>query len=173
MPDTGELQRWYDDHAQALFAFLLNLTRNEADTRDLMQDVFLKLATRPRLLDGVTDVRAFLIRLAHNQAIDLIRRRTTRRENYERLSTDSPTIFEPINNPDESEFRRRLSVALADLPSEQRVVVHLKLWAEMTFEAIAAALDISPNTAASRYRYGIDKLRDRLRPLYEEINSHG
>jgi RNA polymerase sigma-70 factor (ECF subfamily) len=48
-------------------------------------------------------------------------------------------------------------------------VVHLKLWEELTFEEIAAALEIPPNTAASRYRYGLDKLRERLRPLYEEI----
>ena len=66
-------------------------------------------------------------------------------------------------------FRDELSEALAGLPEEQRAVVHLKLWEGLTFEEIAAALDISPNTAASRYRYGLDKLRDRLRPLYEEI----
>ena len=39
----------------------------------------------------------------------------------------------------------------------------------MTFEAIAEALHIPPNTAASRYRYGLDKLREQLRPLYDEI----
>jgi RNA polymerase sigma-70 factor (ECF subfamily) len=39
----------------------------------------------------------------------------------------------------------------------------------MTFAEIAAALDLSPNTAASRYRYGVDKMRDLLRPLYDEI----
>lgn len=42
----------------------------------------------------------------------------------------------------------------------------------MTFEEIAGALAIPPNTAASRYRYGIDKLRDLLRPLYDEVISH-
>jgi RNA polymerase sigma-70 factor (ECF subfamily) len=45
----------------------------------------------------------------------------------------------------------------------------LKLWEGLTFEEIAAVLDLSPSTAASRYRYGLDKLRGRLRPLYEEI----
>ena len=59
--------------------------------------------------------------------------------------------------------------ALGQLPDEQRAVVHLKLWEVLTFEAVAEALDISPNTAASRYRYGIDKLREVLRPLYSEI----
>jgi RNA polymerase sigma-70 factor (ECF subfamily) len=62
-------------------------------------------------------------------------------------------------------------VALGELPEEQRAVVHLKLWEGLTFEAIAGALDISPNTAASRYRYGLDKLRYRLRPLYEEMKK--
>ena len=41
--------------------------------------------------------------------------------------------------------------------------------AEIAFEEIAETLAISPNTAASRYRYGLDKLRARLRPLYDEI----
>ena len=57
------------------------------------------------------------------------------------------------------------------MPPDQRAVVHLKLWERLTFEQIAAALDISQNTAASRYRYGLDKLRHRLRPLYEEMKK--
>ena len=48
-------------------------------------------------------------------------------------------------------------------------MVHLKLWDGHTFEQIADALDIPANTAASRYRYGLDKLREQLRPLYEEL----
>ncbi len=48
-------------------------------------------------------------------------------------------------------------------------MVHLKLWEGFTFGQIALALNIPPNTAASRYRYGLDKLRDVLRPLYEEL----
>jgi RNA polymerase sigma-70 factor (ECF subfamily) len=62
-----------------------------------------------------------------------------------------------------------LSAALGELPPDQRAVLHLKLWEEFTFERIAEALGIPPNTAASRYRYGIDKLRTLLRPLYNEI----
>jgi len=168
--DTGsELARVYDEHAQALFAFLLNLVRHEADAHDVLQEVFLKLANRPRLLDGVAEPRAFLIRLAHNQAIDLMRRRATREKNYDQLAAESETVFAPSADPDEVAFRKSLAEALGELPADQRAVVHLKLWEDMTFDAIAAALEIPPNTAASRYRYGIDKLRDRLRPIYEEI----
>ncbi len=170
MPAPLDLERLYDEHAQAIFAFLLNFTRHEADTRDLLQELFSKLAARPELLDGVLEKRAFLIRLAHNLAIDLIRRRSTRQKNYEQLAVETTLVFATTPNPDEQALRKALAEALGELPEDQRAVVHLKLWEGMTFEAIAEALDLSPNTAASRYRYGIDKLRDRLRPLYDELN---
>ena len=166
-----EIERLYDGHAQPLYAFLLNLTRDEADTRDLLQDIFVKLAREPELLSGVRDERAFLIRLAHNAAIDLIRRRGTRDKTKENFAAETVSPFAPANDPDEKIFREELASALAELPEEQHAVVHLKLWEELTFEEIAAALDISPNTAASRYRYGLDKLRDRLRPLHEEMKK--
>ena len=164
-----ELERLYDEHAQPLYAFLLNFTRDEPDTRDLLQEIFVKLARNPELLDGIRDERAFLIRLAHNAAIDLIRRRGTRERAKENIAAESISPFAPAKDPDEQTFRAELASALVELPSDQRAVVHLKLWEGLTFEQIADALDIPPNTAASRYRYGLDKLRERLRPLYEEI----
>ena len=164
-----ELERLYDGHAQMLFAFLLNLTRDEADTRDLLQDVFVKLARHEELLDGVRDERAFLIRLAHNAAIDLIRRRGTRDKIRDQFAAEIISPFAQASDPDEQTFRAALVGALAELPAEQRAVVHLKLWDGQTFEQIAEALDIPLNTAASRYRYALDKLRERLRPIYEEI----
>src|SRR5688572_9106596 len=165
----AEIERLYDEHAQALFAFLLNFTRDEGDTRDVLQDVFVKLARQPELLKAARDERAFLLRLAHNAAIDLMRRRGTRDKHHEQFGVEQLEAFAPTNDPDEAGFRAELSVALGELPADQRAVVHLKLWAGLTFEAIASTLEIPLNTAASRYRYGLDKLRTRLRPLYDEI----
>jgi len=169
MSSPDFLARVYDDHAPALFAFLLNVTRDEADTKDILQEVFVKLARQPGFLDDARNERAFLIRLAHNQAIDLMRRRGTREAYYQKLAAESGFPFAPAANADERAFREALAEALGDLPAEQRAVVHLKLWEGLTLEAIAETLDIPPNTAASRYRYGLDKLREHLRPLYDEI----
>ncbi|HEU0040517.1 MAG TPA: RNA polymerase sigma factor [Verrucomicrobiae bacterium] len=165
----ADLERLYDDHAKALFAFLLNFTRDENDTHDVLQEVFAKLARRPDLLRAARDERAFLIRLAHNAAIDLMRRRGTRDRHHEQFGAEPLSPFAPADDLDEQAFRAQLAAALAELPPAQRAVVHLKLWEGLTFEQIADALEIPPNTAASRYRYGLDKLRARLRPLYEEI----
>jgi RNA polymerase sigma-70 factor, ECF subfamily len=169
MHDGVDLERLYDSHAQALFAYLLNFTRNEQDTRDALQEVFVKLAKNPNALQDAQDQRAFLIRLCRNAAIDLMRRRSARDRNEERFGNEQLSIFARSNDPDEQAFRKELIHALGTLPEDQREVVHLKLWEALTFEQIAVLLEIPANTAASRYRYGIDKLRGLLRPLYEEI----
>lgn len=170
--ESGELARLYDAHAAALFAFLLNFTRDEADTRDALQEIFRRLAAREGGLEGVEDERAFLLRMAHNQAVDLIRRRDARDRARTALAGEGTELFAPSPDPDDAELRRRLAAALGELPADQRVVLQLKLWEGLTFDAIARVLGIPLNTAASRYRYGADKLRDRLRPLYDEFRGH-
>ena len=169
MASSPNIERLYDDHAPALFAFLLNLLRSEADTYDVMQELFIKLGRHPAMLLGVRQERGFLLRMAHNAAIDLIRRRDARARNYHQLAREPMPLFAQSADPDEQVFREKLAEALGELPPDQRAVVHLRLWEKLTFEAIAETLEIPLNTAASRYRYGLDKLRDRLRPLYDEI----
>src|SRR5208337_4477154 len=93
MSSATNLERLYDEHAQALFAFVLNLLRQEADTRDVLQELFVKVARHPGLLRGVKDERGFLLRLAHNLAIDLMRRRAARDRNYEQLAADKGALF--------------------------------------------------------------------------------
>ena len=167
MPDHP-LERLYDDHASALFAFALNLTRSEAEARDILQELFLKLARRSVLPTELREERGYLLRMVHHAVVDALRRRDVRSRALHGLRSGLPG-FAASTGPDVSAFRAVLSAALGELPPDQRAVVHLKLWEGLTFERIAATLEIPPNTAASRYRYGLDKLRSRLRPLYEEI----
>ena len=169
MPDEFDLEQLYDDHAQALYAFTIELTRNEPDSKDVLQSIFAKLARQPKTLRNVRNVRAYLLRLAHNAVVDLIRRRSARDRYTDELGRQSEQLFEPASNPDDEGFRAALSDALAELPPDQRAVVHLRLWEGLKFEEIAELLSTSLNTTTSRYRYGIDKLRQRLRPLYDEI----
>jgi RNA polymerase sigma-70 factor, ECF subfamily len=161
--------RLYDAHAPALYAFLLNLTRHEEDTRDLLQDIFLKMAREPSLLAGVRNERAFLLRIARNGVVDLARRRQAYSRKQESLAAEVEPFFVHSPDPDTQALREALSAALAELPLEQREVVHLKLWEDLTFEEIASLLGIPLNTAASRYRYALDKMRDRLRLFYDEF----
>jgi RNA polymerase sigma-70 factor (ECF subfamily) len=60
--------------------------------------------------------------------------------------------------PEEAELAASVETALGALPEEQREVLVMKIWGELTFSQIGQALAISPNTAASRYRYAIERL---------------
>jgi RNA polymerase sigma-70 factor (ECF subfamily) len=160
-----ELGRLYDDHAPALYAFLLNVTRSETDARDAIQELFARLAEKPQRFGGVREERGFLLRLAHNLAVDLSRRRAAHTRAIEKAALEPAELFAPVPDPDAAAFREAVARALAELPEEQRAVVHLKIWEEQTFAEIAGTLGLSANTAASRYRYALDKLDALLRPL--------
>ncbi len=82
-------------------------------------------------------------------------------------SSDMEKIAAQPAEPQAPESSDRLSRALASLPEDQRAVIALKVDGGLTFERIATALNVSANTAASRYRYALEKLRAALEPVTE------
>lgn len=163
---AGDLERIHDEHVVAMFRHGMALLRDETAVRDLLQDVFLKLAAGRVNTAEIENESAYLLRMVHHSAIDRMRRTKVRRDHAEQ---SHPDLFEPCADPDREGFRQQLENALLQLPAEQREVVVLKLWQEHTFDEISKICGIPPNTAASRYRYGLDKLRTLLRPVYEEL----
>src|SRR3954469_13515063 len=109
MPAEFDLERLYDDHAQALFGYLSNLTQNRQDTHDALQEVFVKLAHQPQMLRGIQNPRGFLVRLAHHAAVDLMRRRGTRDKYHEQFGAEKSSLFAPSDDPDTEAFRIELS----------------------------------------------------------------
>ena len=167
-----ELERIYDQHAACAAALFRRFTQgNEADTRDLLQDWLVKLTGSLETTEGIANERAFLLRIAYRLAVDWSRRRQSRGSTLDRIELD-PTQrpeFEPQPNPDRELIRETLETSLESLPQDQQLVIQMKLWDDMTFAEIGAVLDVSPHTAASRYRYGLAKLREALRPVYDEL----
>ena len=108
----------------------------------------------------------------HDAAVDLIRSNARRRDRNENWQANTVSPFAKTEDPDKDDYAKAVWEALNQLPEAQRSVVHLRLWEGYTFEMIASTLNISINTAGSRFRYGIDKMRDRLRPLYEELKDY-
>lgn len=82
---------------------------------------------------------------------------------------NAAALLEPVEAGLELDDQRRaIESALAALPPEQREIVQLKVYEDWTFQEIADLLAIPLNTAASRYRYAMDKLRDRLAALEKD-----
>jgi RNA polymerase sigma-70 factor (ECF subfamily) len=165
--NDAELETAYDAHASGLFLYLLGFTKCEADARDLLQDLFIKLAREA--IGAAPSEKARLYRIAHNLAIDWLRRRAARGNAYERLFEESDAHPQCADEPDAGLLAASLATAMETLPQEQMAVVQLRLFDGLTFEEIAAVQSVPLNTAVSRWRYALERLRAILRPLYEEI----
>lgn len=165
---SADLARLYDAHAAAVFALLMVWAGSEAEAKDLLQDVFVRLARSPESAEQIAEPRAFLVTVARRTFLDAARRRETRERSHARAASETPRLFEDAP-PDGGFCRAALEESLALLPPEQREAVFLHVWTGLTFREIAAALDVPLHTAASRCRYGLSKLRTLLQPLYNEI----
>ena len=149
----------YEQHGRVLLAYAISLLPDRAASEDVLHQVFVKLLQGNIGING-TPVH-YLYRAIRNAALNYRRNHSREVE----LPSDGPWLESP---PGMEAIGFALQSALDELPIEQREIIVLRVWGQMTFEEAAAALDISPNTAASRYRYGLAKLKERLQPLAKE-----
>jgi RNA polymerase sigma-70 factor (ECF subfamily) len=153
--DVSALGAIYDAYAGAVYRHALSLLRSPADAEDVLQEVFLKLVSRRG--GPIRDLKAYLLTAARHQAILVIRRRA--RE----VETDTAAgHVSAAASPDAAIDAEAVRGALERLSAAQREVVVLKVYEQMTFAEIGRRLRASVNTVASRYRYGLEKLRQVL-----------
>jgi RNA polymerase sigma-70 factor (ECF subfamily) len=142
---------------------LLALLGNKAEAEDALQAVFVELARKPEILGRLDSPAAYLFTAARNKALRE-RKRASRRREAESEAVGPQVLESRDHGRHEPAEVERLERALRTLPDEQREVLALKLFEDMTFAEIGASLGISPNTVAGRYRYALEKLRRVLAP---------
>jgi RNA polymerase sigma-70 factor (ECF subfamily) len=152
---AGDWRAWFAEHGPRLRMIARQWTRSEADADDVLQEAFIRFWKHQRHLPG--DPNALVVTSIRRSALDLIRSsdRRTVREKAVAADTETVSWFEPEADP----RLKALAESLGLLPEEQREVVVLKTWGELTFDQIGEQLAISPNTAASRWRYAMEALR--------------
>ncbi len=148
----------YDAYCAPVYHLLRARLGEREQAEELLAEVFLALLDRGRRVNTIRDLRAYLLTIARNKARQAVRRRQRLAREPARPPAEAVTESDPDRKPDTIVVQN----ALAQLPVEQTEAVVLKIWYEMTFAEIGQILDISPNTAASRYRYGLAKLREIL-----------
>ncbi|MDZ4401456.1 RNA polymerase sigma factor [Prosthecobacter sp.] len=160
MPSTeATLIRLHADYAISAYQFAWSVTKDEPLAQDVVQGLFLKLARDADAITSAQSERAMIFTLVRNLALDALRRRSTREKALDRWAEELPEWFEPHADAPTEDQRLLLTAALAALPEDQRSVIHLHLWEELSFREIGELLDLRTQTIASRYRYGLEKLR--------------
>ena len=164
-----ELERIYDEHALCACSLFRRFSDCEADVHDLLQDWLIQIARRVKANSQWDSERAYVLRIAYRLAVDWKRRGDTRSRYHTEAAIESETQGTLPDDGDEKRFREEVERSITQLPVEQQLVVQMKLWDELTFAEIAEVLKVSANTVASRYRYGIAKLKEALQPWYKEM----
>jgi len=163
---VAALSGLFDLTSQRLVRFAATITRNQHDAEDAVQAALVRVAARPHLLCELQAPWSYLLRMVRNEALVIARRK--RRWSLVGNLSDLLTR-RLVDEVEQEETHRAVWLALRKLPTLQAEVVVLKIWEEMTFAQIAEVLEISPDTAASRYRYAMKKLSQKLAPAGEEV----
>ncbi len=164
-------REWLNEHGSKLLLFARQQTRSIADAEDVLQDALVKLAKKET--DGSFDGGQpawfpYLYTSIRRCAIDLGRKEDRRGKREKKVESDrhihTSGIMDPWFNSEstDDETKNYLENALKKLPPKYATVITMKIWGEQTFAEIGKNLSISQNTAASRYRYGLEALKKHL-----------
>lgn len=159
--DHTSWQDWFQLHGSKLLLCARQWTPSLADAEDVVQEGFVRYWKHQRHLGG--DPFALVLTSVRRAALDRARsnqRRMQREDRYGAEGRGDTPLF--LGSAERDERTRAIEEALRRLPAEQREVLVLKLWGELTFAEIGQQLDLSPNTAASRYRYALGALKEEL-----------
>jgi RNA polymerase sigma-70 factor (ECF subfamily) len=164
-------ETFYEAKAAGLILYGRALGLGHGEAEDVLQETFLALLVAPP--PGMVPAKPenYCVRAYRNRALNYKRSlwRSLRTAAFLRDFAESHWFEKP---PDESLQTATMQDAavrcLKELPVEQREVIVLKIWNELTFEEIGGLLEISPNTAAGRYRYGLQKLKSKLEGVVYE-----
>jgi RNA polymerase sigma-70 factor (ECF subfamily) len=164
----GELRAFetlYARHRSRLYSFLLRQLRDAALADEMFQDVWQRVIAARAGWQPDAAFTTWLFRIAHNRLNDHWRAARHRPpapgDADERVARMSDTRT-PESQLSVFEQRRRLQLAMEQLPDEQREVLQLRLEQELSLEEIAQITGVGRETVKSRLRYAMDKLRAGL-----------
>jgi RNA polymerase sigma factor (sigma-70 family) len=156
--DSERSTSWLDAQLPTLVLLARQWVPRRSDAEDVVQEGFVRFwGARHRAEEPV----AYLYACVRHAAMDWQRkrRRQSMREETVARSAAEPLFQDPL---EQNERRTAIEIALRALPDGQREVLVMRIWGVLSFPQIASALGISVDTAKSRHRYALAKLREQL-----------
>jgi RNA polymerase sigma-70 factor, ECF subfamily len=169
--DTDALAQLYDRYSQAIYSLCLRIVRDRPAAEELTQEVFVRLWRSAASFEpGKGRVSTWLLRIAHNLALNEIRRRQSRPAiapdtdwEVESARLSDPSVEgDPALSTWLRERAETIRQALAQLPQAQRQAIELAFFGGLSQAEIAAALGDPLGTVKSRIRTGMQRLRELL-----------
>jgi RNA polymerase sigma-70 factor, ECF subfamily len=170
--DAAAFATLYAHHKGPLYRYLLRHSRNAGAAADLFQEVWSRLVAARSRYEARAKFATFLFHIAHNCAVDffrrdLILRAAANEQDPSLLDPEVPEHQRPDKIAEFAEQQSALLAAVAALPPEQREAFLLHEETGLSIEEIARVTDVPVETAKSRLRYAVRKLKKSLSPMQE------
>ncbi|HVZ41310.1 MAG TPA: sigma-70 family RNA polymerase sigma factor [Candidatus Kapabacteria bacterium] len=178
--DSDALSDLYDRFSKLLYGIILTVVRDTDEAEDVLQEVFIQIwRSAGTYQSALGTPKTWLVRMAHNRAIDLLRSKRFKQKKVEvgSFDTSDQEARPPADYVADTtwqttlhhEQRGQISTALAQLPPEQRTLIDLAFLQGFTHQEIAQNTGIPLGTIKTRIRTGMQALRTHLRFVGEEI----
>jgi RNA polymerase sigma-70 factor (ECF subfamily) len=154
----------FERYRDRIFGYLIRLVRDRSLAEELFQEVFLHLFRRASRFDASRTFRSWFFRVAHNRAVDFLRR-GERSGNFEELREDVTETKQEVSPEQmvlEAESARFLDQSLYRLSDDHRSVLLLKFKEGLTYEEIAEVVGCPVGTAKSRTHHALRQLRELI-----------
>lgn len=168
--DEQAFAQLYDRFGMRLYRAATGMLGRREDAEDAVQEVFVAIFQSRRRMAEVQDLTAYLFTALRRAAARCAARRARGPAASNSAVGIAMAAAGPIDDGS-SPYDERIQRALSALPTEQREAVALKIDGELTFAQIAEVTGVNINTAASRYRCALEKLRASLRGWQENWND--
>ena len=159
----------FREHEHKLYAFVVKVLRSDAQAKDIVQEVFLKLWTIREQLHEIENMDAFLYRLTENKVYDHLRaaasREKVRLELWHRLNNTGDTTPDPLES---KEYHTLIQQAIQQLPPQRKTIYLLSKHEGLKQQQIAEELQISPHTVRNHLAEAFRSIRN-----YVKKNLHG
>jgi RNA polymerase sigma-70 factor (ECF subfamily) len=155
------IEEIYDRLGRKVYGYLIMKLGSTCDAEDVCQEVFCRLARYSVRRRFVRNQAAFVFKTARREADRFLERKIRDRKGSQEARSIQVAIQNSLSGPSPEE-EELAAMALARVPEDQREIIVLKVFEGLTFKEIASICRVPPNTAASRFRYGMEKLRSIL-----------
>jgi len=156
-----KIEKLYDSFGDKIYHYLTVKLGSPNDAEDVLQEIFYRLVRYSFRLRLVRNPGAFVFKIARNEAYRYLKNKTRKQGGCQKNFELHEVIRSTISGP-KAEAEDMVARALSRLPDDQREIIILKVFEGLTFKEIASVCGLSINTASSRYRYGLEKLRSLM-----------
>lgn len=162
--DTSAFEQLFDQHKGGVYRYFLRLTRSTEDAEDLTQEIWINVLRNKHLYQPKSKFTTWLYTIAHNRLIDHYRKNSrgvplSFSDDIDLDDYSDPSMIDPSQQLESNRQVRDVFAAIDALPEAQREAFLLREEGDLSLDEIADATEVSRETAKSRLRYAVAKLR--------------